>query len=147
MQLQGKITISRTGRTDCAASMRIEIQDVASRVSFVIGEMSMEDFAMAITGHGYMPIKMEIRGLDVVGMQAEHKTLEIPFNGPRFLAGAEENEEGARAAVAAYEVDGWRATDWRNFFNEHRRVHGVAGDVFKIAFHRWVPRPEGAADE
>ena len=134
MTLKGAITISRTHRGDGKDSIRIEIVDGSSRVHFLVGEMSLSDFASAITGLGYQPIDLEVRGLDKLGMKREHKSERIAWTGFRVRDAF--TIELAKATIAPYEIDGWRG-QYDDLFNSHKRIVG-SNDLYSVGFHRYV---------
>jgi hypothetical protein len=63
MDIECKVSISR--RSDNVICIAVE--DATSHVRFLELEMTLEAFAMAITGHGYMDAAGEVHGLEVVG--------------------------------------------------------------------------------
>lgn len=79
MKINSKITISRNSK----GVVGITIMDEASRARFFDGEMTMEDFANAITGLSNAPIKGTVRGLSVVGKTRiqERRSIICPLDG------------------------------------------------------------------
>lgn len=67
MNIEGKIVISRVTSNRDDDTIKIELHDENTGICFVRGTMSLADFAMAITGLGYMPIQLELNGLEYVG--------------------------------------------------------------------------------
>lgn len=147
MNIPGKVTISRVShshqRPDGSfASIRIAIIDEGSGIEFVSAEMSPADFAMAVTGFGRSEAILDIRGLDKVGMLAEHKTVEVEFSRGRYSPTGVTEE--MRRALAPHEVDGWKG-DVSCFLNHHNCLRGIQ-DRYIVHFVRYVPRPEVAGE-
>lgn len=115
----------------------IRVQDEASRVQFLLVDLSLEDFARAVTAMHVSGASAEIRGLDLVGLRHEIKHEVVPFD----CYGGDYDARAARASAAlrAYEVDGWRG-DVADLFNGHRTVRDE-GQL--VAFHRHV-REDGS---
>jgi hypothetical protein len=67
MKLPVKITIARSTGGRTADTIVIELTDPKSGIQFMRGEMKMEDFAAALTGHGYCDVDAELRSLANVG--------------------------------------------------------------------------------
>lgn len=74
-KLEGRITISKIRCSDQDDYMKIEIMDSLSGTHFVYVKMSLADFTTAITGQGYIPVELEVRGLKNVGLVREQKAL------------------------------------------------------------------------
>lgn len=112
----------------------IEITDSASHVAFAEIEMTCEDFAKAVTGMDGMTGDLTTRRLDLVGKRREHKRELVPFDG-RCATGPMTDEE--RAALAPFQVDGWKARldDLRN---GHRRTRHGDGWAHRVSFVRYV---------
>lgn len=65
MKFNGTISISRNSND----LINIRIKDDPSRTEFIDVEMSMEDFAHAITGLSGVAVEGEVRGLDRIGKE------------------------------------------------------------------------------
>ena len=144
MNLPGKVTISRTTSSVGPDTIRIEIVDQGSGISFVNAIMSLEDFARAVTGYGWQPAELEVRGLERVGMILETKTEQVPYDGPYFKPETLELAPQIAEALKPFEVDGWKG-DKSDLVNPHK---GTRSNVYKrrtqsVNFRRWVPRQEG----
>lgn len=140
MKLQGKITICRTtGSGEDAVTIRI--RDTDAGIDFAVAELTMTNFGYAVTGRGATPCELEVRGLEKVGMVREHKTESIAFEG-RVLGRDMATSPEAKAALAPFEIDGWKGfpTDLAN-----RNRRSKAGNQL-VTFERWVPRPEGSEE-
>lgn len=79
--LRGNITISRIDNWKDNPVVQIRIQDALSRSTFVEAIVTMEDFAMAVTGMSHQSIEFEVDGLDKVGKLKEMMPLEFPLHG------------------------------------------------------------------
>lgn len=122
-----QIDISRCSSNEREDFITVRLTDRGSSISFVEVEVSMADFAAAVTGHGAIPCTGEVRGLQLVGTTHEAKTVVVP--------GLTHETWKVRAQlVAEYEVDGWKA-DMAEGMNHHR-VRGVDG--YEVWFHRYV---------
>lgn len=75
--MNGKITISRCSDD----SVRVGITDDASGIDFVEATMTKEAFASALFGLGYVPVKIDVIGLEHVGKKRvyEKRTVVCPL--------------------------------------------------------------------
>lgn len=75
---QGKITISMvTDSKQDEETIRVSIVDVASKTQFVVVEMSLKDFSLALLGHGRVDCKLNFNNLGNIAKQRETKTFYI----------------------------------------------------------------------
>ena len=129
-KLPGSVTISHPMMSDI---IHIEFTDEISQISFAEVELSLKDFALALTGMGNVKGTIEIRNLETVGWKAENKTeiIRVPA-----LKDYDKLRDYARKAVKALEVDGWsaRADDVENH-------HCWKGNTVSVVFFRHV-KPE-----
>lgn len=127
---QGSITISRVSSTHGDPYIQVSIQDETSRHQFIELTMSMEAFAMALTGMGAQPLMFDLRGVDYVGKRREFKNELVPR--PPSTERACQNDV-AVIVLAPFEKDGWvgRADD---LWNHHKAV----GDKQRVLFTRYV---------
>jgi len=133
--VKGHISISRRTGGGVPESVHIEIEEDNSGIRFVDIELTLEGFARAITGHGNVPGKLTVRGLDRVGWNAENKTEEVPYD-------LYSDERNPKAALAPYEVNGWRARSG-DLENGHCQVPGKKAQ--RVVFFRHVkPAPAPA---
>ncbi len=132
-KLPARVTITCATDRKGEHLMRIEIQDLSSRIEVVTVEMGMAEFALALAHHGYQPAEAEWRGLDLVGWVAENKTEEVEFEN-QWGERKEKQEASARLALMKHEVNGWRG-NMSDLFNGHKRVR--AG-VQRVSFFRYV---------
>ena len=131
----GKITISRPSGGD-QDEIVLSFTEEISGVQFLEFHMSCEEFAKALTGLGYRPGQMELRALDKIGMQYEHKSMNIPYVQPPSFS---ERKEHARTILQPYEVDGWLAHD-DDYTNHHNWFRNKEGKGFqRVHFGRHVP--------
>ena len=137
MKLAGNVSIGRSQGPD-GNSVRIEVMDERSRVTFLTLSLTMEQYAEAITGLSHRPCEMEVRGLDLVGMVSEYKTVDIAFP---YVSGEGRALTKIRAAetVAEHETDGWRGRP-DDLLNHHNLIAGKP-DIYLVHFSRHVPAP------
>ena len=132
--LRGQIEIhSRVGEwtgTDYKETMVVEITDEISRCRFLTFELDLKDFMRALTGRGGIKGDLTLQGLEVIGMRAENKAELIECDHPFY---DRQKLEAAAKAVAAYEVDGWKART-EDIQNHH---HYVDGGI-EVTFFRHV---------
>jgi hypothetical protein len=95
--LKGKLTISRVDSSRENPVVEIRVMDEISGVTFVEASISMNDFAMALTGMSRQPIEFEVDGLAHIGKRKESMPLEFPIG--NWLT----PEDGAIAACP----EGW----------------------------------------
>ena len=79
MKLKGKLTISRQQGGGKDDRICISIVDEDAAVEFVEAELTLEQYALAITGLGRVECDVEVRGLDKVGKRMELDTLIFPL--------------------------------------------------------------------
>ena len=143
MKLPGKISISRSTGPD-GHSFVVTIHDARSGVQFLEATVSLEDFAMALTGVAERSCDLNLRGLDVLGKLREikHEVIEIPekFRRPRLSDDAAAVDE----IVAPFEVDGWMCHSRNDLWNGHRRERGT--ERYRVGFVRYVDAPDGYVD-
>ena len=141
MKLPGNVTISRVSFSHGEDYISIKIVDETSKVHFVEAMLSLQDFALAITGRGFMDCELDVRGLDLVGLQREGK--KEPVMVPK--GSWDTREERAYAAVRALEVDGWkgRLSDVMNHHNRRADRDTEAAECWMVTYERRVPREAG----
>lgn len=144
--MKGRITISKVHNCSTREdTIHISIEDELSSIEFVRAEMSLEDFAKAITGQGLMPVEFELRGLKNVGKRLETKTeLVYISSSPEEVSSS---DQAIREAISEYETDGWigRDSDAKNHHNWVRDVD--KRQVYRIHFCRWVWVEESKLNE
>lgn len=139
MKLKGKITIAKTTNRDNKHVMHFEIMDEASHLSFDV-MMTMENFAIAITGQGYMPCELDMperEDFSILGKTMENKQVAIPFeNDPPIGKGFTEWFE---KLIYPYEGS-WKA-DKETSINFHKMQTiktSVNMKTYTVTFRRWV---------
>lgn len=130
-----KVSIGRNSND----AITIELTDRDSGTRFFRGEMTLEDFARAVTGQTELPLaKADVRGLDRLGLVQEVKELMVPIPDGYEPYRHDDFAKDHAAWVRPYEVDGWTAdTDTR--FNHHRGGRN-GGQSYKTYFRRWVKK-------
>ena len=78
MNVNCKVTISRNSNE----LINVYVEDTASSIRFLELTMTLTDFAMAITGHGYMPAVGEVHGLEFVGKRRVQEPRTVVYTGP-----------------------------------------------------------------
>lgn len=139
MKLKGKLTI---GRVNCGYPekdyIRVEINDANSSITFIVAEVSLADFAQAITGLACVPMSFEAQGLDKVGKKLQLKRINVVL--------PSSDHEQIEAVVAEHEVEGWLG-DVSDTKNHHNIFYsqGVRSPIAKVSYRRWV-EPGGPLD-
>lgn len=135
MKLKGKISISKVyvcGKIAQDSYISIEIEDELSSVRVIQANLSLKDFANAITGLSNLPCEFELGGIENIGKQLEVKTEEVVISESAFY------DQAIREGVRKYEVDGWIGRD-KDAKNHHNWVRNCSrGAIYKISYHRWV---------
>jgi len=122
--LPGTLCISRTSSTHDADEIEIRFIDEESHVQFATFHISLENFAKALTGLGYVEGKIEYRGLNRVGKISESKT-ELVHCKPYG------DDKAKYKALAEFEVDGWKARKGDIDNHHHYTPHGVRVVFFR----------------
>ena len=133
MDVSGTIRISRVfSNAENGDYVMIEIRDEVSGVHFFRGRMTLEDYANSSFGSD-RPIQGTFQGADRIGAVREHKTVFVPD----VRGGYRCDKATAQAAVATFEVEGWRAS-LEDFGNSHksRTENGQKG--YMVSFRRHV---------
>lgn len=138
--IDGQLTVKRNyGHEDAPGSVEIRIFDKEAGLEFLSLTISSEDFLNASLGQMASDCTFITRGLHLVGGKRETKEEFVPFDG------RDSNGPEAAAAVAPFEVDGWKARSG-DFGNHHRYVNldreddGVKG--YMVVFTRTLPPEE-----
>lgn len=132
---KGHISIGRPSGDASCDYISIEIGDELSGIEFVEARVKYAEFAKLMTGL-YVDCEIITRGLHLVGMIQEHKTVEV------FMPDGEYHtqEERAKAAIEPHEVDGWDGS-FRDALNHHNRVKDKRvdnGGWYRVGFVRHV---------
>ncbi len=119
--------------------INLELADDTSGVHFLELRADPATFMRCLAGNAYLDCHYEVRGLNLLGAHAEHKTENV------FMPDGPHKEQRARAiaAIAPFEVEGWggRVSDAENW---HRKVDGIEppegekGHWYNVTFHRFV---------
>jgi hypothetical protein len=119
MKINAKINISRVSSNHREGYISIRIQDEKSLVTFFDGEMSLTDFAQAITGFSDQPIPAEVRGLDFLGKTRvrEDRTIECPLD----TCKKEELEQWLHENA---QEEGWTLNTYLGSQNSVKRTEG-----------------------
>lgn len=84
----------------------IEIEDREANTRFVKIELTVEQLSMALSSQSYVPCKIEVSGLDIVGKKHECESFE--FEIPNNLASSKYEDELQKIAQSKLK-DGWIA--------------------------------------
>lgn len=129
-ELAGRVTISRvTSSMREEEFMEITVQDKASGKRIVKAEISLADFATAITGGGRQDVKMSVLDdFSKLGMKKEIATRKLPY----YSTNDAIFREGQKREAKKYEKDGWKLEE--EAFNHHRALNGQ----YHATFIRYV---------
>ncbi len=130
--MNGKITISRMTSSKTGDTIRIRMEDDLSSITFLEAEMSLEDFALALTGQGDIDCTFELQGVRNVGKTLENKVELVPLANPYHAAAWERLD-----ALKPFEVDGWTAR-YSDIENHHR----YQKDTVSVTFSRFVDKEQ-----
>jgi hypothetical protein len=130
--LKGKFCITFGGEYKNPQPVRVEVEDTRAGVRFLSLRMTSEALAEALVGSMQVDCEFELGGLQNVGKQSEHKRERV---GPLEW---NSTDEEVRAAIAVYEVDGWRGRveDAHNWHNRNRE------GLYEVSYYRWVDPPD-----
>lgn len=127
-----KLTIARTsgGGED---QIVVEVEDGPSGCRVLELKLTPADFALALTGRGLVGARMDFYDDCPVGRRREFKQETVTFQEGRTI---QETRRNVRAAVAAFEADGWEGRDedcsnWHNCLPDGR-------NAFRVGFVRYV---------
>ena len=142
-KLKGKISIGKVNCSNQDDYMHIQITDASSSITFIDAEMSLLDFALAITGQGYVDIEYQHSKSDNLGKNLEVKHEAVTFDGNLLTL----TDEIIRQELIKWETDGWMAydKDAKNYHNHISRVLsddgktrvGAPPNTYNISFHRY----------
>lgn len=131
--LQGKLTISRIqNNPEPHDLMRIELHDVNSGVLVTSVEISMYDFAMAITGLARVPCEFDFHP-EHAGKVMEQKIERISFGKQGTITYNMVHE-----SAKPYEVDGWVCS-----LEKSQRINQDGVSYVNVPFKRYVEQKEG----
>ncbi len=114
--------------------LRIEVIDHEANLTFCQVELTAEQMANALSGLAYCQAKVEVGGLDKVGLRMEHETLEFPLpEGTKYR----NVKEVAVEQVKYFCPDGWEADLWFSSQGSFFRLNGQ--EFARTTIRRWVP--------
>jgi len=125
--MNGNLTISRT-TSNTGHTIRIRIEDDSSGIVFLETEVSLENFALALTSLGYVDCEYELYGLDNIGKKLETKTEIVPLDNPYRAT-----DEARELALKPFEIDGWKARQ-----SDIKNHHRYNEDTVSVTFSRFV---------
>lgn len=146
MKIKASVSINRRtcrGENDV---MCIRVTDETSRAAFLEFEMSMEDFAYAITGLSGIKVDAEVRALHVVGKVREQRTESVDCVVPFDKEIAERN---ILEAAAIFEVDGWQASAYTALNTQGgRKMLDLNTQLYRcrVDLYRYVAAPAEGVD-
>ena len=126
-----KATIIQTAPSGAPYDVSITLEDKASGIQFCEIHMSLEEFGRMMHAPTHAKCEVVLRGLDHVGWDYEVKEDVVPY------ASHGKDQEAISAALAQFEVDGWKGRT-SDLGNMHRR----SGDGYRVTFRRFVPPKE-----
>ncbi len=145
MNLKGKISISRRTGGGVDDSVRIEIVDTNSGIHFCEAELTLENFALALTGLGNVECNYTVRGNELIGKHKEVKTVHLKI--PKEVLKSYGKERIAFARKIA-EKEGLFNNGWCGSIDEvdnmHRRreSHADGSATYDVSLHRYVDKKE-----
>ena len=111
MKIAGAISIHRTQNSMGPDVMHLVLRDDTSRINFAEVSMTLEAFALAVTGLAGVPCEIEVDGLEYVGMRKETASHEFPI--PCNVYDANRNELARQEARRTCPA-GWIPGDYFN---------------------------------
>ena len=129
--MDGKLTISRYNDFGNKDPIHITITDEKSGVSFCDIEMSLENFARAITGISLQKCNFSTHNLSKVGMKREIKSESVQT--PDDFSSSNKDEK--IKILKPYNIDGWQGS-LSDLGNHHHYNYG--NKSYTVSFTRWV---------
>lgn len=143
MKINGLLTISKRHSNVTGDSIHIVMRDEASGCEAFDVELSLFDFANAITGLACVHCTANFNNSGVIGLRAERKE-ELVYIPPGAYGG-KDRAKNASACLKQFEKDGWVGSV-SDATNHHRIVRGVEkgkpGQTYRVGFHRYL-NPDG----
>jgi len=134
--MDGKITLSRyNSNYEDKEPIHIKLEDESSGVQFIDISMTLENFALMLTNLGYIDCEFQLRGLDNVGKQREHKVEYIPMPKGFWMP----TKEDAITLIKPFEVDGWMGSV-DDVLNHHN--HDKKEGCVRVGFIRWTDKSD-----
>ena len=132
--MKGKITLGRyASNYEDINPIRFQLEDDKSGVLFLDVKMTLKDFALMITGLGYIDCEFELKNSELVGKTREHKTENIVVRDAWDIT-----EEEKLEALKPFEVDGWIGSKY-DISNHNNIVKGLS-NTYKVGFTRYVDK-------
>lgn len=132
---EGKLTISRVSSTLHDDVIHMRLQDCKSSVEFIELEISLEEFASAITGFACRPVKFKLNHVENIGKKFEHKTVKI-----YVPVGTELTPELTSQCIYKVNPDllSWNY-EYSDFKNYHKRSPHTDPKLafYAVSFWRW----------
>lgn len=124
--MNGKLTINRITHTKGPTVIQLWLEDGTSHIRFLVAEITLEDFALVLTGRGQTDCTFELYDLKNIGKKLETKTeiVLLPFQA---------TAEARKLAVEPFEVDGWKARE-----SDIENHHNFNKNTVKVVFSRFV---------
>jgi hypothetical protein len=145
--MKGKISISRphSSLVEGEANSRgdyihIRIEDEKSGVAFLDIDMSMENFAYALTQSSNIPCNLTLHDIENVGKKIETKEELVPFRSGAERYGSREERNAKLAALKPFEIDGWKG----NISKVGNWHYGDSERGYLVTFTRYVEDSEDA---
>jgi hypothetical protein len=137
--MKGKVTITRSWSTHSDDVITIRIRDEVSNIEFVEAEMSLADFAQAVTGLAFCKCELEVRGLDYIGKKRvrEPRTIECP------LSPYTKREELAQWLREHAQEDGWMLDTYLGSQGSVNFSKDSKGTILNYAVFKYVDPAEG----
>ena len=132
MKLKGKISMYVSGE-----HTRIEIEDANGHIRFLEIVLTPEQFSRALGREAYVDCELEVRGLEKVGKQHEHKTFE--FELPEGMSQYSRDDKELQKIAQSKLSDGWIADSYFSSQNTFFEVDGK--EWARCSIRRWVDKP------
>jgi len=135
--LKGHISISRTSGHNITHPIRIEIIDDISGSTFAIAELTLENYAEAITGLAYADCNLQYYEDAPVGKTREIKKEQIDITEMNIYIKPKDQEKTAKIFLTPYEIDGWKG-DASDLFNHHKQSRKDNKTFANVMFVRYI---------
>ena len=130
-ELPGRISFARVSSSMEDNYMEVTLEDESSSTLVVKAKMSMEDFALMVTGQGHLHCTFRLWG-QLAGMALESKEEVVSYSG------AYRDKEAGREALRPFVLYRWKGR-LSDVFNHHR---SKGSDKQRVLFQRYVePQP------
>lgn len=109
----------------------IELRDEESGVLFLDIDLDLKSAAQAILFSGFVDVDMNLRGLHLLGMKRQVKSVTLELDRDQLW-------EYRHQIAAAHELDGWKASEHDlNKWNHH---HSDGKGGYRVGYTRWVDK-------